>query len=197
MNALEAEPRTVEEALDVTQGKLVIGWRLGVCMEEPDLAALYVFNAVFGGGSTSKLFMNVREKLQLCYYAGSLVDTHKGLLLVSSGVEFADRDAAQAEIFAQLEAMSRGEITDEELAAARMGVASDLRALMDSQGELEGFYLAAALDGPECSPIELAELCENVTKDDVAAIAGGVECDMIYFLTGTGEEPEEDEDDAE
>lgn len=197
MNALEDEPRTVEEALDVTQGKLVIGWRLGECMEEPDLAALYVFNAVFGGGSTSKLFMNVREKLQLCYYAGSLVDTHKGLLLVSSGVEFSDRDAAQAEIFAQLEAMKRGEITDEELNAARTGVASDLRALMDSQGELEGFYLAQALDGPDCSPLELAELCEAVTKEDVAAIARSVDCDMIYFLTGNGEETEEDGEDAD
>lgn len=197
MNAVEEEPRRVEETLDVTQGKLVIGWRLGACMEEPDIAALYVFNAVFGGGSTSKLFMNVREKLQLCYYAGSLVDTHKGLLLVSSGVEFADEAAAEKEIFAQLEAMRRGEITDEELAAARSGVASDLRALLDSQGELEGFYLAQALDGPDCSPLELAELCETVSREDVAAIARIVECDMIYFLTGNGEEAGEEDDDAE
>ena len=197
MNAVEEEPRRVEETLDVTQGKLVIGWRLGACMEEPDNAALYVFNAVFGGGSTSKLFMNMREKLQLCYYAGSLVDTHKGLLLVSSGVEFADRAAAEKEIFAQLEAMRRGEITDEELAAARSGVASDLRALLDSQGELEGFYLAQALDGPDCSPLELAELCETVSREDVAAIARSVECDMIYFLTGNGEDAGEEDDDAE
>ena len=201
MNAVEPEVRQVEEALDVTQGKLVIGWRLGECMEEPDLPALFVFNAVFGGGSSSKLFMNVREKLQLCYYAGSLVDTHKGLLLVSSGLEFSDKDAALQEIFAQLEAIKRGEISDEELSCARSCVASDLRSLMDSQGELEGFYLARALDGPDCSPLELAELCENVSRESVAAIAAGVECDMIYFLTGSGEpdekEPEEGESDAE
>ena len=197
MNALEDAPRTVEETLDVTQGKLVIGWRLGECMEEPDLAALYVFNAVFGGGSTSKLFLNVREKLQLCYYAGSLVDTHKGLLLVSAGVDFADRDAAQAEIFAQLEAMRRGEITDEELAAARSCVAGDLRALVDGQGELEGFYLAQALDGPECSPLELAELCEEVTRESLVAVAQSVDCDMIYFLTGGGETDGEEDGDAD
>ena len=195
MNALEDKARTVEEKLDVNQGKLVIGWRLGECMEEPDLAALHVFNAVFGGGSTSKLFMNVREKLQLCYYAGSLIDTHKGLMLVSSGVEFSDKDAAQAEIFAQLEAMKQGEISEEELEAARSGVAGDLRSLEDSQGELEGFYLSQALDGPDCSPLELAELCENVSKEDVAAIARSVDCDLIYFLTGGGESEEEDDDD--
>ena len=73
MNALEEGTRTVKETLDVTQGKLVMGFRLGESMEEPDTAALTVFNAAFGGGTSSKLFANVRERLQLCYYAGSLV----------------------------------------------------------------------------------------------------------------------------
>ena len=195
MNALEEKPRYVEEALDVTQGKLVIGFRLGECMEEPDLAALHVFNTAFGSGTTSKLFMNVREKLSLCYYASSLIDVHKGLLLVASGIEFDKFDAAKDEIFAQLQAMREGEITEEELAAARSGVASDLRSLVDSQGELEGYYLSQALDGDGCSPLELAELAENVTKEDVTAIANSVECDLIYFLTGDGE-AEEDEEDA-
>ena len=61
MNAVEDKVRYVEEELDVTQGKLVMGFRLGECMEEPDIPAIYVFNCVFGGGTTSKLFMNVRE----------------------------------------------------------------------------------------------------------------------------------------
>lgn len=199
MNALEDKPRFVTEALDVTQGKLVIGFRLGECMEEPDIAALHVFNCVFGSGSTSKLFMNVREKLQLCYYASSLVDLHKGLLLVASGIEFDKLDPAREEIFAQLEAMRRGEISEEELHAARTGVASDLRSLMDSQGELEGFYLAQALDGLDYGPMELAELAESVTKEDVMAIANSVECDLIYFLTGGGESEQEEasEDDLQ
>lgn len=188
MNALEAQPRFVEEELDVTQGKLVMGWRLGECMEEPDQAALLVFNAVFGGGTLSKLFRNVRERLQLCYYADSLVDTHKGLLLVSSGIEFAKLDDAREEIFRQLESIRQGEITEEELTAARAGVASALRALADSQGELEGFYLSQTLDGLDYGPEELAALAEEVTREDVAAIARSVDCDLIYFLKDGGEE---------
>ena len=78
MNAVEESVREFTDELSVTQGKLVMGYRLGDCMEDPDIAALYVFNAVFGGCVTSKLFMNVREKLSLCYYASSLVDLHKG-----------------------------------------------------------------------------------------------------------------------
>ena len=198
MNAMEDEPRCVEETLDVTQGKLVMGFRLGESMEEPDVAALSVFNTAFGGGTTSsKLFNNVRERLQLCYYAGSLVDTHKGLLLVSSGISFDKFEAARDEILAQLAAMARGEITDEELESARRGVASDLRAMTDSPGELEGFYLAQALDGLDYGPLELAELAEEVTREQVAAIAADAECDMIYFLRGGENAPEEEDADAE
>ena len=196
MNAVEAEPRFVEEHMDVTQGKLVMGFRLGECMEEPNLAALTVFNSVYGGGTKSKLFANVREKLQLCYYAGSMVDTHKGLLLVNAGIDPENYEQAKDEILAQLAAVARGDISDEELQAARATVASDLRALQDSQGELEGFTLSQTLDGLDYGPMELAELCELVTREELAAIARGVECDMIYFLSGPEEEEEDEDDDG-
>ena len=188
MNAVEDTVRSFTDEMAVTQGKLVLGYRLGECMEEPDIAALFVFNAVFGSGVTSKLFMNVREKLSLCYYAGSTVDTHKGLMLVSSGVDFDKADAAKAEIFAQLDAVKRGAITDEELDAARRSVASDLRSFLDSQGELEGFYLANTLDGLEFSPDELAELVREVSREDVIAIANSVVLDAEYFLKGDSED---------
>ena len=196
MNALEEKPRTVTEELDVTQGKLVIGYRLGECMEEAEPAAIFVFNCVFGGGTTSKLFMNVRERLQLCYYASSMVSLQKGLLLVASGIEFDQFEVARDEIFRQLDAIRQGDISDEELNSAKSCVASDLRAYMDSQGELEGFYLTRALEGLEYGPMELAELVEDVTKEDVMGIANSLACDMIYFLKGSGQ-AEEDEDAAE
>ena len=200
MNAVEAQPRYVEEEMNVSQGKLVIGFRLGDVMEEPDIAAIYVFNSVFGSGSTSKLFVNVREKLQLCYYAGSSVDIHKGIMLVSSGIEFDKFDAAKAEILSQLDEMKNGNITDDELNAAKSGIASALRSGMDSQGELEGFFLSQTLAGLDYGPMELAQLVEEVTKDSVVSVAKSVECDLVYFLKGSveaaeDEEAEEDEKD--
>lgn len=196
MNAVEDHVRFVEEEMDVTQGKLVLGFRLGECMEEPDIPALYVFNAVYGSGATSKLFMNVREKLSLCYYASSAVYLHKGIMLVSSGIEFDKLDAARDEILAQLDSVRRGEITDDELRSAKKSVASDLRAVQDSLGELEGFYLSQALDGLDYGPAELAALAEDVTKEDVQAIAESIECDLIYFLKGSGEEDGSDDETA-
>ena len=197
MNAVEDQARFVEERMDVTQGKLVMGFRLGECMENPDRAALHVFNAVFGSGATSRLFLNVREKLSLCYYASSALVLRKGLMLVSSGVAFENFEKARDEIFAQLECVKKGEITDEEMTWARRAVASDLRAALDSQGDLEGFWLSQALDGLDYGPEELAELTQDVTKEDVMAVAKSLECDLIYFLRGEEDAPGEEEDDAE
>lgn len=192
MNTVEETARTVTETADVAQGKLVIGFRLGECMEEPDIPALRVMNAVFGAGVSSKLFMNVRERLSLCYYAASSVDLIKGLMLVFSGIEPENRDAAVSEIFRQWEAMRAGDITEEELAAAKLSLMSELRGASDGAGELEGFWLYNNLLGLEWSPDELAALVEDVTREQVAAAAQTAACDMIYFLTG-----EEDEDDAD
>ena len=111
-----AQPRRVEEALDVTQGKLAMGFRTGgvTCWEE-EYPALVMCNAIFGGTPLSKLFLNVREKLSLCYYASSMLEKMKGLVLVSSGIEFDKYQQAKDEILAQLEAIRRGEIEDWEL----------------------------------------------------------------------------------
>lgn len=76
----------------------------------------------------------MREKRSLCYYANSMLEMHKGLLLVSSGIDETNYDDARDEILAQLDAMRRGEVTDEELTAAKNSFASDMRAITDSQG---------------------------------------------------------------
>lgn len=196
MNAVEAEPRSYDETMDVGQGKLCLGFRLGECMEEPDFAALRVFNALYGGSVTSKLFRNVREKLSLCYYASSGCDTRKGLLLVSSGIDSADFAAAKREILAQLNAVREGDFTDDDLTAARKAVAGDLLAMTDSPGALEDFYLSQTLIGLDYGPAELAALCEDVTREDVIGIAKSTELDAVYFLHGGADEEGDDDDEA-
>jgi predicted Zn-dependent peptidase len=187
MNALEDDVRRFTDEMQITQGKLAVGFRLGACMEAPDAAAIRVFNAVFGGCATSKLFMNVRERLSLCYFASSMVDLHKGILAVSSGIDFDKYDAALAEIFAQLEAVKRGDFTAGELSAAKSAVAGDYRMIEDSPGALEDFYLNQTLIGPECPPAELAALAEEITAEEVVGIAEGIVCDAVYFLRGEKE----------
>ena len=195
MNSLTAEPRYFEEELDVAQGKLEMGFRLGECMEDPDFAVIRVFNALYGGCVTSKLFMNVREKLSLCYYAGSACDRLKGVMIVSSGIETANFELAKSEILAQLRAVQEGDFTDDELAFARRTVCSDLMAMTDSPGALEEFYLTQTLTGLDYGPEEYAALCEEVSREDVLAVARSIELDSIYFLRGPEAGDTEEEED--
>ena len=197
LNALEETPREYTEQMNVTQAKLVIGWRLGKAMDDPNPAALRLFASLFGGSTASKLFVNVREKLSLCYFASAVADVHKGVLLAYAGTEADNVGRAKEEIFAQLASIANGEITDEELSAARADVKSALKSALDVQGALEGFYLSAALDGADYSPEELSALVDDVTREELIAIARGCECDMIYTLTGDGSEEDDGEDAAD
>lgn len=177
------EPQSHEEAMDVTQGKLSIGLRCGVSLTDAGFPAMQVLNALFGGTTTSKLFLNVREKLSLCYYASSQYDKFKGIFLVSSGVEFDKRSEAQSEILAQLSNCREGKIESWELEAAKRGVVSATLTMLDSQSRLEDFWLGqAVLPGDELE--KLVSRYEAVTMDEVVAAAGLVTPHTVYFLKG-------------
>jgi predicted Zn-dependent peptidase len=179
------EPQLVEEHMDVSQGKLALGFRTGgiTCWEE-EYPALVMCNAIFGGTPLSKLFLNVREKLSLCYYASSMLEKMKGLVLVSSGIEFDKYQQAKDEILAQLEAIRRGEIEDWELEGARRALISGHLSTLDDQGQLEEFWLGQAAAGLDTGLEALVERFASVTREHVAAAAQRLELDTVYFLNG-------------
>jgi len=178
-------PRKVTESLDVTQGKLVAGFRLGKAMASaPDYPALAVFNAVYGSGATSKLFLNVRERLALCYYASSILDKYKGVMLVSSGIEIANYSIALDEIIAQLNYIKDGDIEDWELQSAKSSVVTSVKSSMDSPGGLIDLYFDSAVAPVRYDPEELCDKIESVTLDDVVKTASEIALDTVYFLTG-------------
>lgn len=179
------EVRSYTDHMDVSQGKLALGFRTGgITAEHPDYPALMVCNAVYGGTATSKLFMNVRERLSLCYFASSMADKLKGLLVVSSGVEFTNFEVAKNEILAQLEEMKNGNISEEELHVARQALISSLRTMMDSHGRMEDYWLTQFISATEDTPVDLIAKVEQVTREQVMAVAGKIELDTIYYLAG-------------
>jgi len=175
-------PRRFTESLDVTQGKLTVGFRLGKAMKAPDYPALMVLNSAYGGSITSKLFLNVRERLSLCYYAGSMIEKHKGVMIVSSGVEFSNFDAALDEIFAQLGHVKSGDISDWELTSAKRYLITSIKAAMDSPAGLEELYFDSAVAPVPYDPAELSEKIEAVTLGRVVDAAAEIEPDSIYLL---------------
>lgn len=180
-----SQVRQVTESMDVAQGKLTMGFRTGgITIASPQYPALVLCNALFGGTTTAKLFLNVREKLSLCYYASSSVNHYKGVMLVSSGVEFTDKQRAEDEIMAQLEACRRGEFEPWEIDGARRYTVGALLSMEDSQNSQEDWWQAQAVAGQTQSPEEIARAVEEVTVDAAIEAAKALSLDTVYFLKG-------------
>lgn len=152
---------------------------------DEDIGTDIRMNALYGGCVTSKLFLNLRERLSLCYSVGSQLDTHKGLLTVTSGIAANHYERALTEITAQLDAMRSGDFTDEELRCAIRSAAGDLRARADAPDTLAWYWLNRTVQGLDIDPPEMAALVEEVTRDDVMSAAAGIVCDCVYLLKGT------------
>ena len=173
-----------EETLDVAQGKLCMGFVTPVTLRIPQFAAMQVVNTLFGGGMTSKLFMQVREKLSLCYDIGSSYHGSKGILTVAAGIDCQKKDQVKAEILRQLEAVCNGEFTEEELHAAKQAICTSLQTTHDSTGSIESYYSTTALSGLGMDPETYIKAVEQVGREDVAALAKTIKLHTLYFLKG-------------
>ncbi len=172
------------EIMDVAQAKLNMGFVTPITNRQEEFTAMQVMNTVFGAGMTSKLFMNVREKLSLCYSIGSGYYGSKGILTVSAGIDADKEEVTRREIMAQLDACCRGEITPGELTSAKEAMLSSLRTLHDSPGAIEGFYATAAISGFPMTVEEYGRRVEAVTVEQVAETAKSLRLHTVYFLKG-------------
>ena len=182
-----AGPEDETEELEVSQGKLCMGFTTPITNRRKEFAAMQIMNTVFGSGMTSKLFRVVRERLSLCYSIGSGYYGSKGVILVSAGIDFDKEQHVRREVLNQLDACRRGDISPEELTAAREALISGLRSTHDSPGAIESYYSSALIGGLRMTPEEYIRALEAVTPEDVVAAAGTVELHSSYFLKGVSQ----------
>jgi len=172
------------ETMEVSQGKLCMGFVSPITNRTPEFPAMQMFNTIFGSGMTSKLFMNIREKMSLCYSIGSGYYGTKGIVTVSAGIDFDKEVLTRQEVLRQLKACQDGDISEEEMTAARQAILSSLRATHDSPGAIEGYYATAALSGMKMTPAQYMAAIESVTKEQVVAAANSLQLHTTYFLKG-------------
>ncbi len=177
------ETNFVEEHLDVTQGKLCLGFTLEQENNRQDIAKSAVFVDMFGGGPYSKLFTNVREKQSLCYYCAARFDSKKSTFIVDSGVLEENREKAYNGILEQLEDMKNGNFTDEELLASKMAICDSLSTVSDLSSNLDNWYVMFSFDEDETLDSYIEKI-SNVTREDIINKAKSVNLDTVYFLGG-------------
>lgn len=176
------EERTTVDRLDVSQAKLNIGCRTNITYKDEEYPALLLYNGILGGFPHSKLFVNVREKASLAYYAVSRLESHKGILMIMSGIEAKKFDQAVEIIKVQMETMRQGNISDEELSQTRATLTNQFRELLDSARMMIDFTYNGLLSGRKRQLDELLQAIEMVSIDDIKQVADKVKIDMIYLL---------------
>ena len=173
-----------EEQMEVTQGKLCMGFVTPITNRCGEFAAMQVLNTLFGAGMTSKLFMNVREKMSLCYSIGSGYYGSKGIVTVSAGIDSDKETIAREEILRQLEDCCRGNITANELRSAKEAILSGLRGVHDSPGAIENYHGTTCISGFPLTLEQYRQAVEQVEIEQAAAAARTLKYHSSFFLRG-------------
>lgn len=185
-NSLKARKdiKYVEDVFDVNQGKLAMGFRTNITIDDNRYYALLLANSIFGSGAHSRLFNTVREEMSLCYYASSMLDKFRALMLVSSGIEFENFEKAKTEIEKQLKNIAGGEFTDEELEVARSFIVNSYRSYKDSAYAMKEYYRSHLFSDNHDTIDEAIDKIEAISRDDVTDSLSEVKLDTVYFLKG-------------
>ena len=176
--------KKIEEKMNISQGRLCIGYRTNIGYDTEDYYPLILYNSILGGGLTSKLFMNVREKASLAYDIASRIDKFKGLMFITGGIDFDKYEKAKEIIFKQVEDIEEGNITDEELNAAIKGISTSIRSLGDTHLYIVDFFLSQIISNSSHTLEQLIKRIEQVKKDEISKVAEKIKLDTIYFLSG-------------
>lgn len=179
--------KDVRESEKIRQGKLVLGFRVDMRPGDPLAPAMRSFCDVFGGGPYSKLFMNVREKMSLCYYCSARFVRQNSYIFIQCGCEEENMDKAVAEILHQLEMIRDGDCKAE-LESSRIAMIDALDGVADTPNGLENWYAARLLDDVFRTPAQVAEETRSVTVEQLQECAGRLSLDTVYRLVAEKEE---------
>lgn len=166
----------------LSQSKFDMAFRLPVVYRGDLHYAALVFNSLFGGSALSLLFTVVREKMSMAYYANSNFDPFRQLLVVQTGISYANKDKVQELILEQLERLKKGDFEDELLEQNKNNLISSYISRLDSQTSALLRAQSAALTGINVTVEEWLDNLQSVTKDDVMKVAKMVELQATYML---------------
>ncbi len=157
------------ERRQLEQAHLLLAWE-SVPYGDPDYFATQVFSTILGGGMSSRLFQEVREKRGLAYsifsFAHSYLDC--GIFGVYTGTSGKDAAEAAKIIADEIHGVANG-ISESEIVRARaQHKAAIMMALESSSARCEHLARQLLIYGRPMTP---AEVIERIDKVDAAALA--------------------------
>lgn len=175
------ETKTVEDHMQVNQGKLVIGLSVNSQKENARYTAS-VYNAILGGGANSKLFQNVREKEGLAYTAGANYVRQKNTIFVRCGIEIENYEKAMKTIQEQLEDMQKGNFDEKDIENAKNLIIESVKSIPSEQDTEITYYYGQELSDRFMTLEEYIKNIEKQSKEEIVDLANQVQMNTIYFL---------------
>ena len=135
------EPNVIIESSDISQGRLVMGLNCGITWRDSEYYAMLLCNEILGASPISKLMMNVREAMSLCYECSSVYNSARGAIFVTTGIDSENFELAKDAILAQVEDIKNSKMSVTEFEAAKKSILNVYSAVADSPNAIERFYL--------------------------------------------------------
>ncbi|HZR96155.1 MAG TPA: pitrilysin family protein [Gaiellaceae bacterium] len=158
-------------------------------LEHPDRYALQILSTVLGGGMSSRLFTEVRERRGLAYYVFGLNHsyTDTGSLYAQAGVDINRIDDAVTTIVAELRGMAAEPVPADELEKARNFAKGRFVLQLESPQGLILFGLRReVLEGRAPDLDEVLDGLNAVTAEDVQRVAQDLIADERLRLAVIG-----------
>jgi predicted Zn-dependent peptidase len=165
--------RVLVQAEDNNQVQLCLGGE-GLSHFDPDRHALSLLSTALGEGMSSRLFVEVRERLGLAYdiysYADRYFDT--GSLVISAGVDQTNLREALSTIWEQVDRLRQDRLPPEEMEKVREFTKGRLVLSMEDSWNVANWYGSQeVLLGSTISVDEMLELIESISASDILRVA--------------------------
>ena len=172
--SFDKEEKTVKIDRGITQANIIIG-QIGVSRDNPDYYALTVMNYILGGGGfTSRLVEEIRNKRGLAYSVASFFDPGKypGSFQIVLQTKNSSAREAIALSLQEMERIQKELVSEKELEGAKKYLIGSFPMRLNTQGKLVSFltqveYYGLGLDYPEKYP----SLIRSVTREEVLRVA--------------------------
>jgi predicted Zn-dependent peptidase len=184
--------RVVHDAREAEQVHLVWGVE-GLQRDDPDRYALSVLGVLYGGGMSSRLFQEVREKRGLAYsiYSGEHLYLETGNVNVYAGTQPETAAEVLKIVREEAAALAAGEVTDDEVQRAKGNVRGGLVLSMDDPGgRMSRIGRAELIHGEVATVDDLLAKVEAVTADDVTRVAHRLFAGAQPVLAAVGPVPD-------
>ncbi|MXW06304.1 MAG: insulinase family protein [Gemmatimonadetes bacterium] len=173
---------------DIAQVHLCLG---GVALPygHPSKYALFLLNALLGGGMTSRLFQKIREEAGLAYSIYSDLDFYRdtGQICISAGVDPKDAQRTVDLIRQECRVLCEQPVPEEELRDTRSQLTGSLYLSLEESGSVMNRLARAEIYENTCTSVdEIVRKLDEVTTSDIAELAETIFSPENTYLTAVG-----------